>query len=205
MTHESSSPDDMDNLEIDGLEPSATASELLQTILDLEQSSPWISAETASEYDEQISKAGAVLEISDAEAAQGWQGLSAQLNSLWNVEENSLVRLQQKFAERLPVEMLVMIAQRARQTVRSGEPMVKQMIGCVQDGLSSVAEADLQVMARPMAFDMRGSSADEFVEATINSVRQAEWEDLSPIEQSKLSLAAARYAIAQADSQYSSQ
>ncbi|MGB3787826.1 MAG: hypothetical protein WA949_07435 [Phormidesmis sp.] len=199
MTRASSSPDDMDNLEIDGLKPSTTASELLQAILDPEQSSPWISAETAPEYDEQISKAGAVLEFSDAEAAQGWQGLSAQLDGLWNVAENSLlVRLQQKFAERLPAEMLVMIAQRAQQMVRSGEPMVKQMIGCAQDGLSSVAEADLQVIARPMAFAMRGSSADEFVEATINSVRQAKWEDLSPIEQSKLSLAAARYAISQA-------
>ena len=92
-----------------------------------------------------------------------------------------------------------MIAEKAQQMARSSEPMVRQMIGCVQDGLNSVAEADLQVMARPMAFAMRGSSADEFVEATIKSVRQAEWEDLSPIEQSKLSLAAARYAIAQAD------
>ena len=200
MTSASSSPDDMDNLDIDGLEPSATASELLQTILDTEQSSPWISAETASEYDEQIFKAGAALEISDSEAARGWQVLSAQLNGLWNVAENSLlVQLQQKFAERLPAQMLAMIAEKAQQMVRSGEPMVKQMIDCVQDGLSNVAETDLQVMARPMAFAMRGSSADEFVEATIQSVRQVEWEALSPIEQSKLSLAAARYAIAQVD------
>ncbi len=200
MTHVSSSHSDMDNSEIDGLEPSATTSELLQTILDPEQSSPWTSAETASEYDEQISKAGAVLEISDAEAAQGWQGLSAQLSGLWNVEESSfLARLQQKFAERLPAEVLAMIAEKAQKMVHSGEPMTKQLVICVQDSLNRVAEADLQVIARPMAFAMRGSSADEFVEATIRSVRQAKWTDLSPIEQSKLSLAAARYAIAQAD------
>ena len=54
-------------------------------------------------------------------------------------------------------------------------------------------------MARPMAFAMRGSSADEFVEATIQSVRQDDWDALSPIEQARLSLAAARYAISQTE------
>lgn len=193
MTDISSSTDDIENLK-----PSASGSELLQAILDPEQSPPWIRAKTAAEYEEQISAAGAALEISDTEAARGWQILSAQLDDLWSISEDSLLaRLQQRFAERLPAEMLAMIAQKAQQMVRSGEPMAKQMIGCVKDSLSGVAEADLQVMARPMALAMRGSSSDEFVEATIQSVRQGDWESLSPVEQTKLSLAVARYAIAQ--------
>ncbi|MEM8502873.1 MAG: hypothetical protein AAF716_06940 [Cyanobacteria bacterium P01_D01_bin.1] len=196
MTHLSSSTDDMDNLE-----PSPTGSELLQTILDLEKSSPWMSAETAPEYEEQILAAGTGLEVSEAESVRGWQMLSAQLDNLWSSSEDSLlVRLQQKFAERLPAEMLATIAEKSQQMARSSEPMIKQMIGCVRDGLSRVAEADLQVIARPMASAMRGSSTEEFVEVTIRSVRQADWETLSPIEQAKLSLAAARYAIAQSNS-----
>ncbi len=197
MTRTSSFTDDMDNLE-----PSPTGSKLLQTILDPEKSSPWISAETAPDYEEQILAAGTVLEVSQVEAAQGWQALSAQLDTLWSVSEDSLlVRLQQKFAERVPADMLAMIAEKAQQMIRSSEPMAKQMIGCVRDKLGTVAEADLQVMARPMALAMRGSGTDEFIEATIKSVRRADWETLSPIEQGKLSLAAARYAIAQLNAQ----
>ncbi|EDX86756.1 hypothetical protein S7335_4462 [Synechococcus sp. PCC 7335] len=181
--------------------PSTTESELLQTILDPEQSSPWVAVEIAAEYEQKLSAAGALLEISDAEAAQGWESLSAQLDSVWSGVENSLlVRLQQKFAQRLPADLLAIIAEKAQQMASSGQPMMKQMIGCVQDCLSDVAEADLRVVARPMALAMRGSSADEFVEATILSVRQANWADLSAIEQAKLSLAAARYAISELDS-----
>ena len=196
MTHASSSSGD-----IDKLKRAATESELLQTILSPEQSSPWINAETAVEYEEKISAAGAFLEISEAEATQGWESLSAQLDDLWSsVEDGLLVRLQQRFAQRLPAELLATIAAKARQMASSGKPMMKQMIGCVQDCLNDVAEADLQVIARPMALAMRGSSADEFVEATILSVRQANWADLSAIERAKLSLAAARYAISERNS-----
>ena len=109
--------------------------------------------------------------------------------------------LQQKFAARMPMTVLNAIAQKAQQAVQSGQPMVDQMIGCVQDTFSQMAEADLQVMARPMAFAMRGSSADEFVDATVQSIPDVDWESLSSIEQARLSLAAARYAISQSDEQ----
>lgn len=195
MTHASSSSGDMDK------PISITESELLQTILNPAQSSPWINAETAAEYEEKILAAGAFLEISDVEAAQGWESLSVQLDSVWTGAQDALlVRLQQKFAERLPADMLATIAEKAQQIANSSQPMVKQMLDCVQDCLNDVAEADLRVIARPMALAMRGSSADEFVEATIQSVRQIEWEDLSAIEQAKLSLATARYAISQSNS-----
>ena len=155
-------------------------------------------------------EAGDVLEFSDEEAAAGWQGLSAQLNQIWQSQEAGqsvsqsigvVALLEQKFAGRLPSDLLATIAQKAQQAIKSGQPMVDQLIACVQENLSNLAEADLQVMARPMAFAMRGTSADEFVEATIASTRQAEWEALSAIEQARLSLAAARYAISQADSE----
>jgi len=179
--------------------------ELLQSVLDPEQSAPWLANEAASQYAMQIAAAGQALEISDDEAAKGWEGLSAQLNQLWaggesaSAETSVLALLQEKFAERLPSDLLSMISEKAQQVAKSGQPMVKQLIVCVQDGLDNMAEADLQVMARPMAFAMRGNSADEFVEATIQSIRQDDWAALSPIEQARLSLAAARYAISQTE------
>lgn len=194
---------------------SSAQAELLQTVLESEPY-PWLPSGQASEKAgdaDPLEAAGQALEMSDEEAAVGWQGLSAQLNQMWGASQTASQTagqkaseavslsavLQEKFANRLPSAMIALIGEKAQQFARSGEPMVAQMIGCVKDGLANIAEADLQVMARPMAMAMRGNSSDEFVEATIQSIRVAEWETLSPIEQAKLSLAAARYAIAQTE------
>ena len=179
--------------------------ELLQTVLD-DDRYPWPSElKTAEQEAEADEAAGQLLEISDEEANLGWQGLSAQLDQIWGETGSASVleRLQQKFANRLPANLLNQIADKAQQVVSSGEPKVAQMIACVQDGLANMAAADLQVMARPMAMAMRGGSEEEFVEATIQTIRTDEWENLSPIEQAKLGLAAARYAIAQVENEAS--
>ena len=201
MVNSSSFYGDNDTLE----DVSATEAELLQAVLDTEQSTPWLAPEVAEDYSDRTMAAGAALEVSEKEATSGWQALSAQLNQIWASTEvaeagaaetvGAIALLQQKFASRLPSDLITMIGQKAQQVARSGQPMVEQMVSCVQDGFANLATADLQVMARPMAFAMRGSSADEFVEATIQAIRKTEWEALSPIEQARLSLAAARYAI----------
>lgn len=168
--------------------------ELLQSVLSTD-AYPWM-VEEAAAYAEEVEAAGQALEISDEEASQGWQRLSAQLDQSWNTEA-SQSSLFQIFSERLPADMLTQIAQKARQVSADGESMVNQMVACVQEVLSGLAEADLQVMARPMAMAMRGRSNDEIVEATVKSIRAADWDALSPIEQAKLSLAAARYALSE--------
>ncbi len=187
MVNHSSSSGDQDRA------ISAAQAELLQTVLDAD-CYPWLSAEMAVDYAARAEAAGQVLEISEAEAAQGWQGLSQQLTQVWG--DGIIAQLQQKFANRLSPAMIAQIGEKAQQVVRSGQPMMAQMLACVRDQLTYVAESDLQVMARPMALAMRGNSAEEFVEATIRSVRSAEWDSLTPPEQARLSLAAARYAIA---------
>lgn len=181
----------------------AAQAELLQAVLETE-AYPWLANETAKNYGDEAEAAGQTLEISDDEVAKGWQALSTQLNGMWG-DTGIVAQLKQKFANRLPAEMMAQIGERAQQIVSSGEAtgqtVLEQMLACVQDVLSYVAEDDLRVIGRPMATAMRGSSADELLEVTIKSVRAAEWEELSPIEQARLGLAAARYAIAQAESQ----
>ena len=189
----------------DSAKLSETQAELLQSVL-TEQSYPWSPAQAANGYEEELETAGQTLEISDEEAAAGWQGLSAQLDQIWaGSDVDVLALLKQKFAARMPESVLVAIGDRAKQTTQSlsenAQPMVAQMIDCVKDTVSAIGEADLQVMARPMAFAMRSSGAEKLVDATAASVRTADWESLSPLEQAKLSLAAARYAIAQLESQ----
>lgn len=197
MVNQSSPTGDQDDLAL----PAAQA-ELLQAVLTAE-SYPWQPADVTAEYAEQLETAGQALEISHEDAAEAWAGLSQQLDGLWGDRPSettgAIAPLQQKFAGRLPAALIAVIGEKARAVVSSGQPMAGQMIACVKSQLANIAEADLQVMARPMAMAMRGNSAEEFVEATVRSVRQADWSALSPIEQARLSLAVARYAIAQAE------
>ncbi len=177
----------------------AAEAELLQAVLDGDRY-PWLMA--AADYEAQLEATGQALEISDEEASQGWQRLSQQLSAIWGTDK-AHSPLQQKFAGRLSTAIIAHITEKAQQVARrgseTGASRVAQMIFCVQDMLSQLSEADLQVMARPMALAMRGSSSEEFVEAAVRSVPVADWDALSPIEQARLSLAAARYAIAQAE------
>ncbi len=186
---------------------SETQAELLQSIL-AKQSYPWLPDSVAQGYEDALETAGQLLEISDEEALAGWQGLSAQLDQIWaGPGVDVLTLLKQKFAARLPETVLMAISDRAQQLAqqsaqglsKSAQPMVAQMIACVKGTVTAIGEADLQVMARPMAFAMRSSGAEELVDATVASVRQANWENLSALEQARLSLAAARYAIAQVE------
>lgn len=194
-----------DNSNLGNPDLSKIQAELLQSVL-LEECYPWLPAEAAAEYEKDLDAAGQSLEISDEEALTGWQGLSAQLDEVWAVSEvDVLAQLKQKFAARLPEAVLASISDRALQTAQgaaeNAKPLVARMIDCVKDSVQAVGEADLQVLARPMAFAMRSSSSEELVDATANSVRRADWKALSPLEQARLSLAAARYAIAQVESQ----
>ncbi len=215
MVNQSTFNEDNDAGGKDNPELSAAQIELLQAVLTPEVY-PWLADKTAQYDDAQAEVAGQALEISDEEAAQGWQKLSAQisqrLSQQFDLAENlagsdtSLATLlKQKFAERLPAEMIARIGEKAQQLASQREKVaqnvLEQMVACVQDVLSYVAEDDLRVIARPMAMAMRGNSADEFVDVTIKSVRTADWEALSPIEQARLGLAAARYAISQTENQ----
>lgn len=105
-------------------------------------------------------------------------------------------KLMQQFASQVPQNLLDSIAQRAQQVIVTNLSLADQMVQCVQDCLPNWAEDDLQVLARPFAFAMRGADT-EMLEAALRSVRCAAWTELSGIEQARLSLAIARYAIAQ--------
>lgn len=185
-----------------------TAAELalLQRLLDAAGESageyPWQPADPAAwSYWQQAEAAGESLDISAAEATQGWQALSHQLDQQWASQVSLPQQLEQKFAGRLSPALSQQISARAIELVASGRPLADQMIACVQELLSGWAEADLRVMARPLAYAMRDGrrdgNQDETLELAIRSVRQAQWADLSPMEQARLGLAAARYALDQ--------
>ena len=167
--------------------------EMLQSILAPQQPYPWAPAEAPEYFNEVAATAGNELAFSDEEASLGWQTLSAQLNSLWDDSASIQVAIAKRFARRLSQTVIEQITAKATQVVSTGQPLAEQLISCVRDTLTGWDEADLQVMARPLAHAMRGQ--EEILETTIESVRDIEWEELSPMEQARISLAAARWAI----------
>ena len=165
--------------------------EMLQSILTTQEPYPWNPAE-ASDYFSEASTAGDELALSDEEAQLGWRAFSAQLDSFWG-GTSVQAALAQRFARRLSQDVIEQITAKAAQMVNTGRPLAEQLIACVRDTLTGWDDADLQVMARPLAHAMRGQ--EEILDATINSVRDIEWEALSSMEQARISLAAARWAI----------
>ena len=172
--------------------------EMLQSILTDQEPYPW-TPEDASDYFTKAAAAADELALSDEEAQLGWQAFSAQLDAFWSQTSSIQSALAQRFARRLSQNVIDQITAKAAQVVNSGRPLAEQLIACVHDTLTGWDEADLQVMARPLAHAMRGQ--EEILDATIDSVRDIEWEALSPMEQARISLAAARWAIDYANAQ----
>jgi hypothetical protein len=146
---------------------------------------------------------------SDEEVTQRWQALSTTLDSIWTENTEPTVAqtsaaspnlqemLCQQFANRMPQSLLQAIAHQAQQVVATGQPLAEQLVQCVQGILPNWEGDDLQVMARPLAYAMRGEA--DMLEVALRSIRFAAWTELSGVEKARLSLAIARYALAQLD------
>jgi hypothetical protein len=123
--------------------------------------------------------------FTDAEIAQRASGFFSQLDQLWDNSLNTI--LARKFAT-VPQDIRRTIAQQAESLLTQGDQLVDQLAQCVQAALPQWALEDLQVLSRPLAFAMRGETAE-------SPLLSREWPTLSATEQAKLSLLIARYAI----------
>lgn len=203
--------------------PALAELELLQVIFEMEE----MEAEEAISYPYRPSdpEADSYFEALEQEVlATGWsmedltqQGriLSDRVEQLWSafptaIDDELTVELTvestvadvlsttlfQRFATRAPRQLLQGIAQKARQVAAQELSLAEQLVLCVQDCLPNWGAEDLQVFARPLAFAMRSPETE--VESALQSIRSANWTDLSEIEQARLSLVIARYAIVHA-------
>ncbi len=168
--------------------------ELLATIVQTDTAYPWNPAELESEsYLNALEQEFALSDsLSDSDIAEKSQVLFAQLEQVWMA--SALQKsLRQKF-EILPQDLLARIAQSVQNAAVRYQSLADRMVGCVLDVLPQWAEEDLQVLARPLAYAMREADADG-VESV--AVLRKPWTELSEIEQARVSLAVARYAISQ--------
>lgn len=179
--------------------------ELLQLILnETEAPYPWNPADMA---------AHSYFEALEQEIAASWtidefapyvQALASHVDQAWATLQPAqsdrahvVSRLFERFAAQVPQSLLNSIAQQAQLVMASNLSLADQLVACVRDLLPEWGDEDLQVLARPFAYAMRSGADSDLIEGVLRSVRSAEWSELSAIEQARLSLAIARYAIAQ--------
>lgn len=130
--------------------------------------------------------------LSEAEMSDRADAFFSNLDSLFSATTLQTT-LAHKFAM-VPQTLLNAIARQAQQVAQSSANLADQLILCVQEALPMWAEDDLQVLARPLAYAMRGDESN-VVDATVNSIRSTEWEQMSETEQARMTLAIARYAL----------
>ena len=173
--------------------------DLLHSVLLPASSHPWNPySQTTADYLNRLEQDASEL-IDDADIESQWSQVSALAAALWEgADDTLLATLTQKFGTRMPQSLLAQLASQAQNVANSGQALIDQLVTSAQAALSGWEAGDLQVMARPMALAMRSNDADP-VDTVVQSIRSAEWEELSEIEQARLSLAIARYALSELD------
>ncbi|NJN49681.1 MAG: hypothetical protein HC805_07850 [Alkalinema sp. RL_2_19] len=147
---------------------------------------PWNpSLPESGEFFNCLAAAAPLNAFDEGEIDQQANAFFNQLDQLWgNSVQTALTR---KFAS-VPQTVLTTIATQAEQMLVQGDHLIDQLAHCVQAALPHWAIEDLQVLARPMVYAMRGDSPE-------STLIDRDWQTLSATEQAKLSLAIARYAV----------
>jgi hypothetical protein len=190
--------------------PSQIRLEFLEALLQPEDSTyPWNpTAQESEEYFLQREEELALKDLLADELAIRSQAFYNQLDTLWNslasyyncdTKSNIVAKLQESlqsvFAARVPQEWLQAIAHKASEIVNSQHSMAEQLVKCVQGLLPTWGEEDLFVLARPYAYAMRSNEPQKTAQTVLESVSEGEWANLSEIEQARISLAIAYYAL----------
>lgn len=192
--------DNMHNYENSSYTRSKVEKELLAALLAENSVYPW---------DSSTSEAEAYFMEAEQEFGADWreEEMSArshhflsQLDQLWlaatptTVHSSLLANLRAQFSAHIPQNWLDAIAHQARQALETQKSLSSQLVQCVQELLPNCLEADLQVLARPYAYAMRGSSNESQL---LGNMTPEKWATLSEIQQAKVSMAIARYALEQ--------
>jgi hypothetical protein len=154
---------------------------------------PWNPAESEDFFNEL--EQTCAPEFAEVDFAAKSQGFYAHLDRLFSATTLQTA-LSHKFAL-VPQALLNAIAQQAQQVAESSATLADQLVQSVQSVLPNWAEDDLYVLARPLAYAMRGEEYEAAVDTTLNNLRPVSWEQLSETEQARLTLAIARYALSQ--------
>ncbi|MGC9502690.1 hypothetical protein [Baaleninema sp.] len=124
------------------------------------------------------------LDFEDIELGDRCSVFFQRLDTCWLETE-----LRQKFGARVPHDILDTIVRQAGELVASNLSAADRLVRCVQGLLPNWSIDDLQVLARPFAYAMRGDRSD------VASTSEGNWAELSSIERARLSLAIAHFTL----------
>jgi hypothetical protein len=156
---------------------------------------PWNPAEPEAEsFFNELEQGFSLDDWQEEEVSTRASDFFARVNQLWSAAslQESLV---ERFAARIPQELLRAIAGQAQQALVASQSLADQLVQCVQNALPNLAEEDLYVLARPLAYPMRNGESRRAVDSTLEKIRTVAWEELSEVEQARLSLAVACCAL----------
>ncbi|MGD1859446.1 MAG: hypothetical protein ACFB0E_05685 [Leptolyngbyaceae cyanobacterium] len=178
-----------------------TELELLHALLSEDISYPWnpYSPATAEYLDRLESGTDADFEDDSVMTSQ-WTQVSNLAAALWAPSDGQVglaEMLAQKFGARMPSHLLTQLATQVQTAADSGQVLIDQLVQSAQSVLTGWSVDDLQVMARP-ALAMRSSQGNS-LEAMVETIRPVDWDELTDVEQARLALAIARYALAKLD------
>lgn len=188
---------------------SSAREDLLEALLGPDDAPyPWDMAEPESEAYFASGENLLFEDWSENEIATRAQTFFVQLEQIWCATTSAAgnpavaldnfiqTNLQQRFGACVPQGWLDVIAHQAHLVFSTQRSIADQLVQCIQDLFPNWVEEDLQVLARPFACAMRGSQI-EAIEFVLDSVRTRDWTTLSAIEQARVSLAIANYALTQ--------
>lgn len=200
-------PNEVNHSENASSTPSPAQLELLEVLLEPDDAPyPWNPADPESEnYFLEAEQEFVVDDWLDAEITAQSPTFFSQLDQLWSATTLTTKKaavtgvsiqssLRSEFATRIPQGWLDAIANIAQQIFDKEQSRADQLVQCVQSLLPNWAEEDLLVLARPFAYAMRGKQTVD-VEFVLGEVQLEDWTALSEIEQARMSLAIAHYAL----------
>ncbi|MBD0327944.1 MAG: hypothetical protein ICV68_16055 [Pyrinomonadaceae bacterium] len=187
--------------------------DLLAALLEPEDAAyPWNPTDDDSAaYFDEVERQFTPQDVLDEELTTRAQDFYDKLDNLWSGIETSthynnttisavVNRLQENlhtaFAGSIPQGWLNAIAAKASEILVSQRSLGEQLVECVQSVLPTWETEDLLILARPYAYAMRSSEGQNLT-SIVNNVNNQEWASLSEVEQAKLSVAIAYYAIKQ--------
>jgi hypothetical protein len=125
-----------------------------------------------------------------------WDKVSSEESSVVSASDSLSKSLFERFGQRVPTAWLETISNIALEVVHSNLSAAQQMVQCIKPLLSNWHEEDLLVLARPVAYAMRGN-LQPAQEEIPNVVPTVDWNSLSQKEQISLSLVVAQAALTQ--------
>lgn len=158
-----------------------------------------LSRESETYFAELEASTASLTDRLSEEVAAGAQRFLALLDGLWDAATTSDNVLENQFANLIPASLIKTLKHQVKLLQDSSLTLAEQLVQCTYEVMPQWAVEDLQVLARPFAYAMRGTEADAAIEAIVDKVAGNHWTDLSEIEQVRLCLAYARYTLADRD------